>query len=163
MIALKLPNNKQFMSHLLLSETFDHFLVIDGEITTFNTFTINGFLQKEFYPPEERDTLPEYSYWKQLRELCFTMIRGKQTPLGFIFVFSLAPHNIEKLLIQKQLDFRPEDVQGLYLNIRFNQDGLFCITGTSLKTFSMDKSLEQAWDEMVQKFFTKKQIDWELC
>ena len=51
------------MSHLLLSETFDHFLVIDGEITTFNTFTINGFLQKEFYPPEERDTLPEYSYW----------------------------------------------------------------------------------------------------
>ena len=43
MIALKLPNNKQFMSHLLLSETFDHFLVIDGEITTFNTFTINGF------------------------------------------------------------------------------------------------------------------------
>ena len=91
------------------------------------------------------------------------MIRGKQTPLGFKFVFSLAPHNIEKLLIQKQLDFRPEDVQGLYLNIRFNQDGLFCITGTSLKTFSMDKSLEQAWDEMVQKFFTKKQIDWELC
>ena len=69
MIALKLPNNKQFMSHLLLSETFDHFFVIDGEITTFNTFTINGFLQKEFYPPEERDTLPEYSYWKQLREL----------------------------------------------------------------------------------------------
>ncbi len=163
MLAFKLPNNKQFMSHLLLSDTFDHFLVIDGEITTFNTFKIDGFTQKEFYSQEERNALSEYSYWKQLRELCFTMIRGKQTPLSFKFVFRLAPQNIEKLLLQKQLDFRPEDVQGLYLNIRFNQDGLFCITGTSLKTFSMDKSLEQAWDEMVQKFLTQKQITWELC
>ena len=53
-----------------------------------------------------------------------------------------------------------EDVQGLYLNIRYDGKHLSCITGTSFKTFTLDKSLEHAWDEMVQKFL--KQIDDEL-
>ena len=33
---------KNCMSHLLLKDTFDHFSFIEGEITTFNTFTIDG-------------------------------------------------------------------------------------------------------------------------
>ena len=37
---------KNCMSHLLLKDTFDHFSFIEGEITTFNTFTIDGFLKK---------------------------------------------------------------------------------------------------------------------
>ena len=37
------------MSHLLLLETFDRFLFIEGKITTFNTFEIDGFLQKDFF------------------------------------------------------------------------------------------------------------------
>ena len=39
MIAFSLTNIKDFMSHLLLNETFDHFSFIEGEITTFNTLT----------------------------------------------------------------------------------------------------------------------------
>ena len=49
MIALKLKNTKNFMTHLLLSDTFDNFLFIEGEIVTFNTFTIDGYIQKAFY------------------------------------------------------------------------------------------------------------------
>ena len=37
MIAFSLTNIKDFMSHLLLNETFDHFSFIEGEITTFNS------------------------------------------------------------------------------------------------------------------------------
>lgn len=47
MIAFSLTNIKDFMSHLLLNETFDHFSFIEGEITTFNTFHIDGFIKKE--------------------------------------------------------------------------------------------------------------------
>ena len=71
MIALKLTNVKACMSHLLLMDTFDSFLLIEGEIMTFNTFKIDGFIQKNFYTSEELEqmgTLPEYAYWKQLRE-----------------------------------------------------------------------------------------------
>lgn len=48
MIALKLPEVKECMSKLLLSDTFDSFLFIEGEIVTYNTFSINGFLKKIF-------------------------------------------------------------------------------------------------------------------
>lgn len=49
MIALKLPEVKECMSKLLLSDTFDSFLFIEGEIVTYNTFSINGFLKKDFF------------------------------------------------------------------------------------------------------------------
>lgn len=160
MIALSLKNTKNFMKHLLLSDTFDNFLFIEGEIVTFNTFTIDGYVQKAFFDTE--DTIPEYSFWKSLREFCFSIIKGKRTPLSFKLVFSLSPENIARLIEQQNLDFQPENIQGLYLNIRFENGGLTCVTGTSLKIFSMDKSLEQAWDAMVQKFFDKKQIEFEI-
>lgn len=175
MISLKLTETKKFMSQLLLSELFDHFLFIEGDIVTFNTFHIDGYIQKEFYaelPAEESasendstmgsGTLPEYSYWKQVREYCFSLIKGKRTPLSFKFVFRLSPSNIAKLIAQQSLDFQPNNVQGLYLNIQFNENGLTCITGTSLNTFTLDKSLEKAWDGMVQKFFAKSGVAFEV-
>lgn len=161
MISLKLTDRKIFMKHLLLLETFDHFLFIEGEITTFNTFKIDGYLHKEFF--EEKETLLNYSFWKQVREFCFSIIKGKRTPLNFKFIFNLSPEYIARLITQNQLDFQPEEVQGLYLNIRFDGKELQCITGTSLKTFSMDKSLEHTWDKMVQHFLTQKEIAFELA
>lgn len=161
MIALKLTNRKLFMKHLLLTETFDHFLFIEGEITTFSKFSIDGYLQKSFFEDTEQPNVA-FSFWKQIRDYCFSIIKGKQTPLNFKFIFSLSPENTARLITQNQLDFHPEDVQGLYLNIRFDGTDLLCITGTSLKTFSMDRSLEQAWDKMVQKFFIQKEIAFEI-
>lgn len=159
MIALRLTSIKDSMAHLLLSDTFDNFLLIEGEIVTFNTFTIDGFIQQAFLAGEEASCV--YSRWKKLREYCFFLIKGKKTPLSFKFVFSLAPENIEKLIVQNQLDFQPDQVQGLYINIRYEKGLLKCITGMSMNTFTMDKSLEQSWDTMVQKFFAQKEIDYE--
>ena len=49
MIALSLTDVKECMSKLLLSETFDPFLFIEGEIMTFGTFAMDGYLKKDFY------------------------------------------------------------------------------------------------------------------
>lgn len=161
MILLSISEVKEFMSKLLLSDTFDSFLFIEGEIVTFNTFSINGYLQKDFF---DKDMIPErnYSLWKELREYCFSLIRGKRTPLRFKFVFGLSEPNIEKLLRQQGLSFTPQDVQGLYLNISYDGHSLRCVTGTSMNLFTLDKSLEEAWDKMVQKFFAQKEINFEL-
>ncbi len=161
MILLSISEVKEFMSKLLLSDTFDSFLFIEGEIVTFNTFSINGYLQKDFF---DKDMIPErnYSLWKELREYCFSLIRGKRTPLRFKFVFGLSEPNIEKLLRQQGLSFTPQDVQGLYLNISYDVHSLRCVTGTSMNLFTLDKSLEEAWDKMVQKFFVQKEISFEL-
>ena len=48
MIALTFNEVKECMSKLLLSEMFDPFYFIEGEITTFSTFKIDGYLKKEF-------------------------------------------------------------------------------------------------------------------
>lgn len=159
MISLTLPDIKDFTSHLLLKDSFDSFCFIEGEIMTFNTFRIDGFIQKEFFDTDSE--LPEYSYWKNIREYCFQIIRGKRTPLSFRFVFSLSPKNIERLIRQSVPSVRPEDVQGLYLNLHFDGTHLTCVTGTSFKTFILDKSLEHIWDEMVQKVFHQKGIIFE--
>ena len=49
MISLTLTNVKKFMSQLLMTETFDRFSFIEGEIVTFNTFKLDGYLQKDFF------------------------------------------------------------------------------------------------------------------
>lgn len=161
MIALKLPEVKECMAKLLLSDTFDSFLFIEGEIVTFSTFSMDGFLKKDFF---EKDLAPSraYALWKDMREYAFSLIKGKRTPLSFHFVFGLSEMNIARLLQQQQLTFQPQDVQGLYLNLKYDGQNLTCITGTSMKIFTLDKSLEEAWDQMVQRFFLKKEISAEV-
>ena len=110
------------MSHLLLLETFDRFLFIEGKITTFNTFEIDGFLQKDFF-----DTPPEsaYSRWKDVRDFCFRLIKGKRTPLSFKIVLSLPPEQFAAFLNSRSLSsYRPEEVQGLYLNFHYDGSSL---------------------------------------
>lgn len=161
MIALALTDVKECMGKLLLSETFDPFYFVEGEIVTFGTFTIDGYLKKDFFDGEDAPER-EYALWKDVREFCFSLIKGKHTPLSFKFVLGLSDSNIEKLLLQQELDFKPQDVRGLYINLKYDGQNLQCITGTAMNLFTMDKSLEQAWDKMVQKFFAQKEIKYEV-
>ncbi|QDW73316.1 hypothetical protein FND36_04255 [Lachnospiraceae bacterium KGMB03038] len=147
---------KDTMNHLLLKETFDSFSFIEGEITTFNRFAIDGFLRREFF-----DEPPAYSYshWKDVRGYCLELIRGKRTPLEFKIVLSLAPECFPAFLSQYQItSFRPEEIQGLYLNFQYDGSALQCVTGISLHSFSLDKSLERQWDEYVEEFLKSWKI-----
>lgn len=148
------------MSHLLLKSTFDSLSLIEGEITTFNKFKIDGYIQKDFYEDKPEHT---YSYWGDVREFCFNIIKGKRTPLGFKFVLSLSGEEIPKFLLQQNIDFfNSNDIQGLYLNLKYDGANLQCVTGTSLKIFTLDKSIEKAWDEFVMSFFSTQGIQWDL-
>ena len=91
---------KDFMNKLLLSDTFDYFLLEEGTIITANGFQIDGRVRKEFYTKEEQEDenlCPyEFSLWKDIRPLCFQLIKGKRTPLSFKFVLLLMPAHMEK-------------------------------------------------------------------
>ena len=158
-------DTKTCMNQLLLGSAFDSFLFIEGEITTFNTFQIDGRLKKEFYRQNPDDPgIPEreYALWKEQREFCFSVIKGRRTPLGFRIVLSLSAPNIAHLLEQEALSFSAGDVQGLYLNFKYDGTQLSCTTGTSMNLFTLDKSLEQAWDQMAKRIFAKYEIPFEL-
>lgn len=158
MITLRL-DTKKCMAQLLLRDTFDSFSFIEGEITTFNRFSFDGRIQKDFF---EEAPDREYALWKEIREYCFSMIKGKRTPLSFRLIFSLTPDQIARLITEKNLDFQPSSIQGLYLNFKFDGTLLQCITGTSMHIFTMDKSLEHAWDKWVQGFFDQCDIPFDM-
>ena len=120
--------------------------------------------QLNFIFSEEKEALDdrEYALWKELRKFCLSLIKGKRTPLGFHFVLSMSAPNIARLLEQEHLSFAPADVQGLYLNFKYDGTKLSCTTGTSMNLFTLDKSLEQAWDKMAQRIFAKYEIPFEV-
>lgn len=164
MIALQIADIKTFMKKLLLSETFDRFLLLEGSITTFNTFHIDGALQKSYYTQEEQDRIGErsLSFWAEVRPFCLELIKGKKTPLSFRFTFQLSPSNVEKLLSQTGISIPADQVRGLLMNLRYNGQQLSCTTGTSLAVFTLDKKLDHAWDDMVQKYFRQQGIPFEI-
>lgn len=152
-------NTKNCMSVLLLSDRFDSFSFIGGEITTYCTFQIDGTYHPEFFADKEDAGSEPYVRWSYVREYCLSLIKGKQTPLRFHFILSLSPDQIEAQ--RADLPYRSGDIKGLYLNFRFDGTRLLCTTGTSFHTFVLDKSLEHLWDGTVMKLFASKGLEFE--
>lgn len=156
MIAEQIKDVKKFMSKLLIENSFDEFLVSSVSITTYNTFEIDGHIKKEFFTDEEFSELPDshLSFWSKLRPFCFSLIKGNKTPVKFRMIFALNKTQIERLITASQLSVNVDDVNELFLNIKYENNTLTYVTGTSLKIFTMDKSLETAFDTYISNFIS---------
>src|SRR5574344_687938 len=97
MQSINISDVKTFMKRLLINNSFDDFLLEDASITTFNTFNIDGHLQKAYYSKEEYEALNlrSLSYWHEIKPICFELIKGKKTPLGFTFILQLDSFQIK--------------------------------------------------------------------
>ena len=49
------------------------------------------------------------------------------------------------------------------MNLKYDGHTLLCTTGTSLAVFTMDKKLDHAWDDMVQRYFRRQGIPFETA
>ncbi len=164
MISLPIDRVRQFMNHLLLKQTFDSYYVSEASITTFTTFNIDGRFHPEFYTDdisdEELDNISDEDEvtWNSIRPICLNLIKGKRLPVVFRIVLRLSSDEALKLLEQSGAGLLPDDIYGLYLNIQYKSDQLTVTTGVSLRVFTMDKSLEDLWDETVQRFLMKAEL-----
>lgn len=156
MIAENINDVKNFMSTLLIKDSFDKFLVTDVTIVTYNTFHIDGHINKDFYTNEEFEDIksPLLSSWAKLKPFCFDIIKGKKTPLYFKIIFSLPEMMIEKLLHDNDILLTKENIANLFLNIKYDKGVLSYTTGTSLNIFTIDKSLEKAFDLYISEFIS---------
>lgn len=163
MIALKIAEVKNFMGQLLLQEIFDNFLVSEVEIQTANTFKINGRLNPSWFDETEKEQMgqKEYADWRNLKALIYQIIKGNRTPHLMKIVFQLSKENTDKIVKRAGSGFLPEDVGGLFLNIRYEKGELAVITGTSMKIFTLSKALEQEWDQNVKQFLKHYEIAFE--
>ena len=163
MKALKVLEIKTFMSQLFLGEAFDLFLLYELEIQTANQYKINGRLNRKWYDNDELEALEEreYSCWKEMRQFAFQIIKGNKSPQSMKIVFLLPKEKVNKVLEKSGAGLLSEQVEGLFLNVKYENGELHLITGTSLKVFTMDKTLEQEWDEEVLIFLKKCSVPCE--
>lgn len=150
MLAFQIDNVKEFMSLLLKNSLFDKFEVRQAMVQTFTLFEIKGILDKGFFTLEEQETMTrKYCLWSEIRPIVFQLIKGNKLPKMIRIVFSASEEETAKLSPR---------AQALFLNITFEQGMITCVTGSSQKDFSMDKSVEYQWDEAVTEFFRNQKI-----
>lgn len=165
MKAYQIKDVKNFMSRLLGTDAFDAFLLAEARITTYNAFVIDGHMEKEFFTGDVNDDniMPpyEFSEWKNMRPLCFGLIKGKRTPVNFKIVLHLKPELIEQILKNGSAGVTLSDIKAFVLNIKYDGSILTCITATAFHTFLPDKTPDKLWDEYVTHFLSEKEILFE--
>lgn len=157
-------NIKDFTAKLFCSEIFDSFYLSEATLVTYNTYHIDGHMKADFFADLKGDEqIPKrpYSLWSDNRPFCFDLIKGKRPPLQFKFVMLLSEPNTKKLLDSQNISYPSEKISGLFLNIIYHEGSLSCTTGTFLKEFTLDKTIENTWDSFIEKFLQKHEISYE--
>lgn len=166
MTSYKITELKTFMSKLLASDCFDIFLLEQASITTYNTFTIDGHMEKAFFSSEEWEdaSIRPYSFtcWSHIRPICFSLIKGKKTPVSMKYVLRLKPEAMHKLLSSENLSIPDGFLDAFIVTIRYNENGMSCTTGVSFSDFLPDKAPEHLWDKAFAQFLDKHAIDYQL-
>ncbi len=160
MTALEIEDQRAFTEGLFIGDMFDDLLVREAEIITFNKFSIDGNIRHGFYSDEEmkENNMAEYSRWSALKPFCYSLIKGKRLPQSFRFVFMPDRAATESFASRYGNGIDPADVAGLYLNIQYEEHIMACITGTAVNVFTLDKSIDRAWDESVTQLFKSKGV-----
>lgn len=162
MIAITINEVKQFMGKLLVDQIFDNFLLEEATITVFNTFYIDGHINEGFYSAQEIESHPEYaasfSTWEQMKPICYSLIRGKRTPINFKIVLHLNEDATWSILENGNCMDLSTVVKSFVLTIKFDGSSLICTTGTAFHTFVMDKAPDILWDSAMKAFLNKHQI-----
>jgi hypothetical protein len=160
MTALKIEDLKLFTSKLFVGEVFDRFLAKEAVIVTFNTFTIDGNIRSSYYSKEELEEMNtgQLSAWGMMKPFCFSLIKGKRLPVSFRIILQVSKEGTERFLTSRQISFTSDQVKGLYVNIRYEEDKLTCVTGTSVSFFTLDKTLDEEWDQAFKGFLKQNDI-----
>ncbi|MCR4716315.1 MAG: DUF5721 family protein [Lachnospiraceae bacterium] len=163
MLAVSIKDIKQFMREMFVGELFDNFLLVKANINHDINYEIDGHLNSDFFDSEEKENMLKDSYkqWSQLKSLITTMIKGNKLPLNFNIVLTTSKKSLEILFNSSSHDFTIDQVEGLFINIIYKNEELLITSGSSYSVFSMDKSLDNAFENAIKRLLASKSIDFE--
>ena len=119
-----------------IGELFDQFLLREADIVTFNRFTIDGRVRRGYYTGEEQGKIGEFSSWRTIKPVCFSLIRGKRLPETFRIVLCLSEEARSRFVQAHAPGILPEQAGGLYINIQYENQEMTCVYGHIHERFS---------------------------
>lgn len=152
MEIFEIEEKADYIRELFVSK-YDSFYLYEARVKTKLDYYINGKLNKAYFDSEQAEELPEYIEWKDIKQTVYDYIWGKRLPIAFKIILMFNRENINRLLEMNHLPVSSEDVGALFLNVVYEHETLSVTTGTSLKIFTLDKTLEQVWDDTVKKYY----------
>ncbi len=144
MLAVTVSDVKVFMSKLLKEDLFDPMGVREVEIRAITYFCIDGAIDREFLNTDRTHCL-----WQEIKPIVVTIIKGNKRPRSLKLVLSLPKEELPSI---------HENAAAAFMNIAYEQDKITLTTATSQKTFSLDKSLDHAWETYVTNFLSRNGI-----
>ncbi len=163
MISLKLADTKAFMSHLLIKDTFDFMLLSKAELSMAYSFTLDGSVNRGFFTDEELEDIKDdrFTQWSVVKPFCFSFIKGSRVPTGMKIIFVMPKDIVEDIVSESGATLSSTDVDGLFVNVRYKDGAVTVVTGTSLKTFSLEKSIDAAFDRYVRALLEQFDIAYD--
>ena len=158
MLALRVTDLKTFTNEMFIGELFDNFLCVKAAVNHNINYTVDGHINNGFLDANATD---DYISWKKLKPLIFSMIKGNKLPIGFNIVLAVTKESLNILYNSSTHDYTIEQVEGLFVNVIFKNGEIMITTGTSYSIFSMDKGLDNSFENAVKKLLISKNIDFE--
>jgi len=134
---------RNFMGKILREDILDAFAVRNVELTLLTHIAISG-------KREDDEEDKKYITWGEVRPMAYELIKNGAKPKNIKIVFShVAPGEVH------------ENAAALFLNFVYENDGATFTTATAQREFALDKSLDAAWDEWVEKYFADIKVTLE--
>lgn len=165
MLSLQIADVKKFMQLLLMTDTFDDFLMMEAVLVKEFRMEIDGSLTQGFYSEEEKESLGlagrRHLPYAHFRPVILEQVKGKRLPELLKITFAMQGSDAVKVL--KTLEECPNHaiVNDFVLQVIYDHNGLFVRTGVSYSTFVPDRSMEALWEEFVPTFLKRREIAFE--
>lgn len=138
---------KLFMTKLLKEDAFDKLELRTLSLETIIKYDISGNINKDYLKENEERF---FVRWGEIKPSIVKLITGDRKPKYIKIVFSLDDQTVANL---------SPNASAMFLNIYYQDDTITCTTGTSQKSFSLDKSQDKVWEDVIIKFFKKNDIN----
>ena len=163
MKAIEIDNVKKMVEMLLSSDFFGNMLLYKAEVKGAYDISMDGNINKDFYDSDdlyvhEKEIREGYISWANSRNLFYQSLRGKNLPLSFNIMLMVPKSDIESVIKNSNAEIDTSDVSSLSLNVIYDREKMIVTSGTSMKFFTMDRSIEVIWDDIVQNTFNNLEI-----
>ncbi len=166
MQSIHILDIKPFMQLLFQTEQLNEYEFVSADIRTDMTYSLDGHINRSFFSEEEliQHSLTQRSYltWSIAREKVFTLIKGKRTPSLLKIVLRASVPETENLISSTNSSLNSNDIDGIFLNIIFQENKLNVICGISYKIFTMDKELESEFSAKIITLLKSSSITCEI-